>query len=980
MLPTGIVTFLFTDIQGSTSLWERDPAAMRHALALHNQIMVKAIADHAGTVFKFIGDAYQVAFDSPLQAVEAALQAQRGLAVTAWGEAEPLRVRMGIHSGPAEVSGDEYAVGHTLNRVARIMSAGHGGQILLSASAAELLKENLPPGLQLHDLGEHLLKGLSRPEQIFQVLSPDLPQDFPPLVTVAQPRHNLPSHLTSFIGRAKEIELIQRKFAAARLVTLTGTGGVGKTRLACQYAMQSLDRYPAGIWWVELAPISNPELIPQAVANALGLRSEGNQLPIDNLVTSLLGKKMLVIFDNCEHLVESCALLAARLLEACPDLKLLATSREVLGIDGEAVLRVPSLSAPERGSPGEVKSHLAPDQLLQFEAVQLFLERAQASQPEFVLNETTAPAVTLICERLDGIPLAIELAAARVAVLNVQQIADRLEDMFRLLTGGSRTTVPRHQTLRSAIHWSYELLEPVERLLFLHLSVFVGGFTLEAAEAVAAVPAGAGLTQAGSAPDRQREVALQPGELLDTLLRLVKKSLLVVDYRTDRPVRYHMLETIRQYAREMLLESGEVEVIHTRHRHWFVSWVTAGIPKQMNAELPGWMDEIEADIDNLRAALEWSYLEGTGQEYALLISSALFRYWWMRGNLAEGLQWLKQGLALEDDRPDLILPRARALYVASWISGELGDQEECLGNARSAVEYYRKAGEAGQPGLILALANLASILNNANQVEEERILLEEGEAIGRRLGQAGAWSLAMLLWNKSLIAYSHGDISLAQAVSEESWSLFLQTGDRWNAGPLMNLGLLAQSHKRYDVAQRYYEDALTLYSEVKDRGGMVFALNNLTFLAVILGKPQQAALYYREQFKIWQAQGNRTKIIEFIKIGCYFSIMEALKSPPEQALERFRLVLSALALAASQQPEGSGPLSEETLVIWYLENSRGWAVYNSLPFTNKERKSIQEKLKALFSALGQAGFQEALVQAKSLSLDQAVSQIYDFPL
>ncbi len=413
MLPTGIVTFLFTDIQGSTSLWERDPEAMRGALAIHNRIVDEAIQAHGGTAFKFIGDAYQVAFNSPHQAVNAALQAQRRLIGAQWGTTGPLRVRIGIHTGPAEVSGDDYAVGHTLNRVARIMSAGHGGQILLSGSTAVLLKENLPPGVQLQDLGEHLLKGLSRPEQIFQVLAPDLPGDFPSLVTVTQPRHNLPSHLTSFIGRAKEIDQIQQKFSTSRLVTLSGTGGVGKTRLACQYALQRLDCYPAGAWWVELASITNPDLIPQAVANVLGVRAEANQLLLDNLVAFLKDKQALVIFDNCEHLVEACALLAEKLLTACPSVKLLATSREAFGIDGEVVLRVPSLPAPKWSASGEIKPKLAPAQLMQFEAVRLFVERAQASQPEFELNEATSPSVALICQRLDGIPLAIELAAAR---------------------------------------------------------------------------------------------------------------------------------------------------------------------------------------------------------------------------------------------------------------------------------------------------------------------------------------------------------------------------------------------------------------------------------------------------------------------------------------------------------------------------------------------------------------------------------------
>jgi predicted ATPase len=873
------------------------------------------------------------------------------------------------------VAGEDYAVGHTLNRVARLMSAGHGGQILLSGSAAELVKENLPLEVRLVDLGEHLLKGLSRPEQIFQVVVPDLSDDFPPLVTVTQPRHNLPAHLTSFIGRAKELELIGQKCESARLVTLTGAGGVGKTRLAAQFASQELERYPAGIWWVELAPITNPDLVPQAMANALEIRGEGSQMRIDNLVNFLQNKRLLVIFDNCEHLVEACAVLADQLLKACPDLHILATSREALGVEGEAVLQVPPLSSPGHTAQRKGQPLPPPEQLLQYEAVQLFVVRAQACQPAFELSEATAPAVSLICQRLDGIPLAIELAAARVAVLSVQQIADRLEDMFGLLTGGARTAIPRHQTLRAAIQWSYALLEPVEQLLFRRLAVFIGGFTLEAAEAVCS-----GSAAAGPPGANQSAEAIAAVEILDLLLRLVEKSLVVVDFQPDRPSRYHLLETIRQYAREMLLESGEVEALHQRHCQWFTSWLTAGIPKMMNAEIPGWLDQIDSDFDNLRAAIEWSYLAGTGQEAALRIGSALFRYWWMRGNLVEGLQWLTHGQALESQDTELILLRAMAFYITSWMNGDLGDQENCLASAQRSVALYRQAGEAGQPGLVLALANLAQVLFNIRPGEAFDPFLAEGEAVGRRLGLAGVWSLAMLLWVKGSVAYARAGYEEAQAISEESWALFLQTGDRWNAGPLVTLGLIAQAQKRYDAAQRYYEEALALYGEIKDRGGMLYALNNLTFLAVVLGKPQQAGRYFREQYKIWQAQGNRSKMIEFIKVGCFFYLSELLKYPPEQAADKLHLILSALAVAATLQPEEVSALNEATLEAWFLENARLWAVYNSQPFTEVESEAMRLGLRALLETLGETGFHAALMEGKRLTLDQAAARILDFPI
>ncbi len=401
----------------------------------------------------------------------------------------------------------------------------------------------------------------------------------------------------------------------------------------------------------------------------------------------------------------------------------------------------------------------------------------------------------------------------------------------------------------------------------------------------------------------------------------------------------------------------------------------------MSSEILSWLDQVEDDLDNLRAALEWSYLEGNGQEYALRISSALFRYWWMRGSLAEGAQWITQGLALETALPDLDLPRARAFYIASWIISDFYKEGKILEFAQRAVELYRKIGEAGLPELVIALANEAQILQNVmNKPDQVSFLLDEGEAIGRRLGQPGAWSLAMLLWIKSSFCYSQGDFEKAQSISKESWALFLQIGDRWNAGPLMVLGLVAQGQKRYDLAQRYYEDALAAYSEINDRGGIVFALNNLTFLSIVLGDLQQAARYYREQLRIWQTQGTMDQIIGYIKIGCFFSTMELLKAAPEEAVEKFRTVLSVLELSVSLQPEVGPSFDQEALISWYLENAKAWADYNAQPFTEDERASIRANLVALMSTLGEEGFREALVQAKSLDLEQAISRILDFPL
>jgi predicted ATPase/class 3 adenylate cyclase len=532
-LPSGMVTFLFTDIEGSTPLWEHEPEQMRLALARHHAILHTVIAAHAGQAYKTIGDAFQAAFVFPMQAVAAALAAQRALAAQDWETSQPLRVRIGVHVGPAAAAGNDYTTTHTLNRVARIMSFGHGGQILLSVEVADLVRRDLPTDVTLRDMGKQRMKGLTHLEHLFQVVAPDLPATFPPLMTLDTFRTNLPAQLTSFVGREQAITDVTQLLTTSRLVTLTGPGGTGKTRLALQVAAGVLEAYSDGVWLIELAPLSDAALVPQAVATALGLREDASRPILATLTDFLSARNLLLIIDNCEHVVEACAQLAGALLRGCPNVHILASSRETLGIAGEAPFRVPSLATPD-------PRRLPPIEMLtQYEAVRLFVERAAAVLPGFRLTHDNASAIAQVCSRLDGIPLALELAAARVTVLRVEQIAARLDDRFRLLTGGSRTAVPRQQTLRALIDWSYDLLAEAERVMLQRSSVFVGGWTLEAAEAVCA---GDGLDH---------------DEVLDVLAQLVNKSLVVADREQGQETRYRLLETIRQYALERLVESGK---------------------------------------------------------------------------------------------------------------------------------------------------------------------------------------------------------------------------------------------------------------------------------------------------------------------------------------------------------------------------------------------------------------------------------------
>jgi predicted ATPase len=520
-----------------------------------------------------------------------------------------LRVRMALHTGVAEVRDGDY-FGPALNRVARLLTAGHGGQVLLSQATYHLVREALPEDASLTDLGAHRLKDLQQPEHLFQLLHPALPADFPPLHSLEAFAHNLPRQLTSFIGREREMGEVKEFLATTRLLTLTGSGGCGKTRLALQVAADLLEAYADGVWLVELAALADPTLVPQTVASALGVREQPVRPLTETLVDYLQPKVLLLILDNCEHLLTASAQLANALLRSCPRLRMLASSRQGLGIAGERTYRVPSLSLPQPRPLPPV------ERLTDYEAVRLFVERAVFTQPSFAITDQNAPAVAQVCERLDGIPLAIELAAARVKALPVEKLNERLDDMFRLLTGGSRTALPRQQTLRALIDWSYDLLSEPERALLRRLSAFAGGWTLEAAEAV-----GVG-------------EGVEEWEVLDLLTSLVEKSLVLYEEREGEG-RYRLLETVRQYARDRLLESEEGEAVRTRHLEFFLHWAEQG---------PG-LERLETEHDNLRAALAWSGAQRQG-DVGLRLGGAMGGFWHVRGYWTEGRERLAGVLAL----------------------------------------------------------------------------------------------------------------------------------------------------------------------------------------------------------------------------------------------------------------------------------------------------------------------------------------------
>jgi predicted ATPase/class 3 adenylate cyclase len=781
--PTGTVTFLFTDIEGSTKLWQEHPEGMKVNLARHDELLRSVIERNEGYVFKTVGDAFCAAFPTALQGVKAAVESQQALAQTEWGEAV-IKVRMGLHTGDAEERDHDY-FGNTLNRVARLMSAGHGGQTLISLATQELIRDKLPSGVSLVDLGERRLKDLIRPEHIYQLNVEGLRDSFPPLKTLDAYRHNLPAQTTSFIGREKEITEIKQAISEHRLVTLTGPGGTGKTRLSLQVAADMLDQFHDGVWFIELAPITDPDLIPQTTLAAVGLQIQSGKTAEQSLLDALGEKTSLLVLDNCEHLIEACAQLADALLASAPRVKILASSREALGIRGEQTWRVPSLTLPD------VK-HLPPvEQVSQFESVRLFIERARLVQPHFDVNSQNAPAIAQICHRLDGIPLAIELAAARIRMLSAEEISTRLDDRFRLLTGGSRTALPRQQTLRALIDWSYDMLSEDEQTLLRRLAVFSGGCTLHAAESVC--------------PD-ENPAGISSYDVLDLLTHLVDKSLVALDEHPAQS-RYRILETVRQYAREKLMEAGEGEAVRQKHFDYFYALAAEAEPYMLfgPTQLER-LDQLEDDLGNFYAALEWS-LENkmaTGAD----LNAKLCWFWDRRGHWVEGYEWTRRALELITDKTGL---RAKLLAEAAWLANELVYRQRSLDHAYESVALYRELGD--KAGLAVPLLILGDEFRDQSE------------------------------WEKAMQYYT------------ESYALFEESQNKWGCRMVLLNGFatLAEKEEKYDELEKLARQALQFAQEAKDTEGISYATFWLGQHALFINDHARAKEFHAEALRLARA-------------------------------------------------------------------------------------------------------------------------------
>jgi predicted ATPase/class 3 adenylate cyclase len=928
------VTFLFTDIEGSTRLWEEYADPMRSALARHDALLRAAIEQQNGYIFKTIGDAFCAVFHTAPNALNAALAAQLALTSEPWPAPIRIKVRMALHTGAAESRDNDY-FGQPLNRVARLLSVGHGGQTLISAATQALIRDVLPAEAGLKSLGEHRLRDLNRSETVFQLLHPKLPAEFPPLKSLdnSDLPNNLPQQLTSFIGREKESVEVKSLLEKTRLLTLTGSGGCGKTRLSLHVAADVLDQYPDGVWLVELAPLADPALVPQTVATTLGLSEQPGKTFVQTLMDYLKSKRLLLVLDNCEHLLRACANLVDALLRTCPHLTIMASSREGLGVAGEQTYRVPSLSLPDP------KKTLTAAQVSQYEAVRLFIERAVSSKADFVVTNRNAPALASVCHRLDGIPLAIELAAARVRSLSVEEINSRLDNRFRLLVGGSKTALPRQKTLQALIDWSYDLLTGQEKLLLCRLSVFAGGWTLAAAEQVCGTGGvrgfgGSGVQETAALKRHpQTPEPLNAEDVLDVLSSLVDKSLVIAEIE-GQMTRYRLLETIRQYGRERLLESGESEQAQARHRDYYLALAEEAEPHLTAADQTRWLAILEEEHDNLRQALAFCLEEPDGAEAGLCLAAALAYFWSVRGHLGQGRAHLAAALSRMVG-PERQQVRASALSGAGYLAWRQGDYAAARALLEESLTISRELGD--KSGIAKSLLGLGSVALLQGDNAAARPLYEQSLAIRRELGDK--WGIATSLNNLGNMALFQGDYAAAQALLEESLTISRDSGGQWGiATSLTLLGAIALIRGDDTAARALSEESLTISRELGDMWNIAYSLNILGYVASNEGDDAAARALYGESLTIARELGNKRGIA--YSLDAFISLAYQERQPARAA---------RLWGAVSTVREGMG-----------------------MPRSHFEQDLLTLRTMQSREPLGEAAFAAAYEEGRTMTLEQAI--------
>ena len=807
-----VTTFLFTDIEGSTRLWEDAPERMRAALAAHDAIARDCVVSQGGTLVKSTGDGIHAVFADPRGALRAAVALQYALADPAATAGLALRVRCGMHAG-VEARRDNDFFGNAVNRAARVMSVAHGGQILVSQAVAALAGERLPDGVSLLDLGSVRLRGLTHPEHVWQVVHPSLRLEFPALRSLEATPNNLPQPLTSFVGREEELADVLALLREARLLTVLGGGGFGKTRLTLQAAALALDGYADGVWLVELAPVGDPRLVPQAIASVLGVKEAPGHSVHDAMLAFARERQFLLVLDNCEHVVQACAEAVRQLLESGPGVRILASSREALNVRGERVYPLAPLTVPT-SAPGLHAAEIAG-----VPAVRLFADRAVSASPTFAVTDANAASVAAICQRLDGIPLALELAAARLRSMPVERVAERLSDRFRLLTSGDRTALPRQQTLRALIDWSHDLLDPQERVLFRRLSVFAGGFTLDAAEKVGA---GGDIAEA---------------DVVDLVSRLVEKSLLMLDAHGER---YRMLETVREYAVERLRASEETGAARDRHLRFFVALAEKAAPHLIGADQGPWFAQFDAEIDNLLGAHAWCDHAADGGPLGLRLVRGVRFYLFNRGRLALALRMTLEALA----RPGASardFNRCRACCDAGQIAILMGRHDEALGYLLESLAIAREIDDRGRIAIVLQPLGMAYLARG--ELATARACL--AEALDRARERGDKREIAAAMSKLGQLTRVEGGLAEARAQSDAALALAREVADWRSIGfELLNQAMIAVLRRDASHAQALLGEVATVDREIGDAALAQGMLDVASGLAALRGDLGRAATFH----------------------------------------------------------------------------------------------------------------------------------------
>jgi predicted ATPase/class 3 adenylate cyclase len=959
-LPIGTLTLLFSDMEGSTRLLQQVGERYASVLADCRHLLRSAFAQHHGHEVDTQGDAFFVVFARATDAIAAAVAVQRALFAHAWPQGVTVRVRMGLHTGEPTLTPEGY-VGLDVHHAARIMSAAHGGQILLSPTTRQLVEQHLPAGTYLQDLGQHRLKDLQRPDHLFQVSLENLPADFPPLKTLDASANNLPIQPTPFIGREKEVATVTQLFRQleVRLVTLTGAGGMGKTRLALQVAAELVEQFADGVFIVALAPVSDAELVVPTVMQTLSIKEAGGHSPLASLKTALMDKQMLLLLDNFEQVITS-AVQVAELLVACPKLKIMVTSRVVLHVQAEREFAVPPLSLP---NPKRLPDLVA---LSQYEAVALFIKRAQAVKSDFAVTNANAPAVAAICARLDGMPLAIELAAARAKFFAPQALLARLEQGLALLVGGSRDLPARLQTLRGAIAWSYDLLSAQEQSLFRRLSVFVDGCTIEVAEVVC--PAAGEL-----------EV-----DMVDGLLSLVDKSLLRQQESTEGEPRFRMLQLLREFGLERLNTAGEAVVTRRAHAHFFLTLAEQAEPKLRGPDQAACLERLEQEHENLRAALGWA-LEGVAddeqarerkREVALRISVALEPFWEIRGHLSDGHMFLERALASSEGTSTIL--RARVLRATAHFAGWLGDLDRAEMLARQSLSLSQELGETH--GVADSFFHLSALAWMRGKVAEAVSISEERVKLMRQVGEPG--EVAEALFYLADQVSMHGDYSRGQVLFEEALTLFRKAGNElWVGATLVQ----SATHLWYalgdpvTIAQRLQQGQV-LISNVGDRYLSAACSGLAAGIALSEGELNRAYDLAQEALAIERELGARLYVIgTLIFIGLVQAQRgdrRAAVSSYQQSLaigrelgERFNIPFNLEGLAGVAAAEGE--------FIWAAQL---WGAAGALreasaqPLPPVDRASYEQAVSVARAQLGEQAFAVAWQEGRATPLEQVIDR------